>query len=148
MIVVNVPARSDIEILSAVPADEQGDFPVAVQFVKDGRRYMTFADDKDYVAAAQKSLQEEKVRFEDLNDLTQCILCIIMSRNEDFVALQQYRKTFEEEANTTWERVVYEVLHDIVKHRLHGFFHYGDGLDNFTVFMDILTKVSVPCKNR
>ena len=60
---------------------------------------------------------------------------------------KEYREVFEEETGIPWPVAVYNILHDIVKFRLHKFFYYGDGKDDLCVYQDILTKVSLPYKN-
>lgn len=144
--IVELSKKPEVEILSVVPVSDAADFPAAVHYVYKGRRFMTFADDKDYMKAARASLLNPRIKFEDLLDVTQCVLCIIMNSNDDFYGCEQYRKAFEGEANLDWATVVYNLLHDIVKHRLHKFFHYGNGSENLCVYLDILSEISFPCK--
>lgn len=148
MIIIKPQKEQEIEILSAVPASDMQDYPKAVHYMYKGRRYMTFTDDEDYITAAKKALTEHHIRFEDLYDVTQCVMCIIMESNMDFYGREPYRKAFEDEAHLTWPVTVCNLLHDIVRYRLHKFFYYGDGYDNLCVYLDILTKISFPCKDR
>lgn len=147
MIVVNMKEKDDIRIVSTVPLSDQQDYPMLIHFVKDGRKYAAIADDKNLMAAAEKSLSEQRVPFEDLCDVMQCVLFIIDNQSNDFYGREKYRDAFREEANIPWSIAVYNILHDIVSYRLHKFFHYGDGLENLCVYQDIMTKISFPCKS-
>lgn len=150
MIVDFKPKDKDaIEILSVFPVSEveEEEYPVGVFFSSGGRKYMTYADNSDFEEAARKSLEEDKrVRFEDLLDVTQIVVCIILNTGDDFYGRQHCRESFEQDAKIPWPRAVYNLMHDIVKHRLHQFFHYGDGEDDLCVYLDILSKISFPLK--
>ena len=139
--------KNDVEILSAIPLSDVQDYPMIVHFVHDGRRYATITDDANHAAAARKSLSEQRIPLENLCDVLQCVLIIIANQNRDFYGQEPYREVFEEETDILWPVAVYNILHDIVKFRLHKFFYYGDGLDDLCVYQDILTKISLPYKN-
>lgn len=139
--------RKKIDILSAFPlyeGNDGADYPAGVIFTCDGRKYVCFSDDKDLEAAARRSLDIPHIKLEDLSDVLQCIIYVMLVTGTDFYGIQQNRDAFEQESSLSWPKCVWDILHDVVKFRLDKCFHYGDGMDNLCVYIDMATRISMP----
>lgn len=146
IIELNKKNKHGIEILSLFPVSEieEEEYPVGMFFTHEGRKYVAYADDGNLEDAALKSLQENRIKYEELYDATKIAVLTIMATGRDFHGTKKHREAYAEDAGVPWPKAVCDIMHDIVRYRLHRFFHYGDGYGELCIYMDILTKISFP----
>lgn len=147
IIELNKKKEHGIEILSLFPVSEveEEEYPVGMFFEHSGRKYMAYSYDKNLEDAALESLKNDsRVRFEELYDATKIAVLTIMATGRNFHGTKKHREAYAEDAGVPWPKAVCDIMHDIVRYRLDGFFHYGDGYGELCIYMDILTKISFP----